>query len=73
MVRLDKIILSLVVIVASAVPAAARPDFLELFRGDPFRRTDVDGCAVGAVNLSRTAQNEASWAHLTPPLLRPTW
>lgn len=46
MVRLDKIILSLVVIVASAVPAAALPEFLELFRSDPFRRTDVDGCAV---------------------------
>ena len=46
MLRLDKIVLCFLVILASALPAAAFPDFLELFRSDPFRRAGVDGCDV---------------------------
>ena len=31
-------------------PAAARPPFLELFRGDPLRNQDWDGCVTCHVN-----------------------
>src|SRR4026209_2013895 len=36
--------LALAILVLSSVPAYSMPQFLELFRRDPFRNPNVDGC-----------------------------
>src|SRR5262245_45523090 len=36
--------LSVIFVLLSSVPAYAMPQFLQLYRGDPFRNPNVDGC-----------------------------
>jgi hypothetical protein len=45
-----KFVLCLVLVVASAAPLEAFPQFLQLFQADPFRRPEVDGCGTCHVN-----------------------
>src|SRR5688500_10309566 len=45
MIRLQRCIL-LLVCLAFATSAFSMPNFLEDFRKDPFRRTEVDGCVT---------------------------
>jgi hypothetical protein len=42
--RLPRIALCVAVVLFSASSAFAYPNFLEDFRGDPLRRSNVDGC-----------------------------
>ena len=45
--RFSRMLLCVVVMgMAGQVSAAAFPDYLDLYREDPFRRPDVDGCSV---------------------------
>ena len=46
MIRITRAVLLLFFIVAAAETAAARPPFLEMFRGDPLRNQDRDGCVT---------------------------
>lgn len=71
--------LVLAVLVASAAPALARPDYLAKFQADPMRRAGVDGCGTchvkpeggGARNEFGTAFDAAT-RDITP-LLRATF
>ena len=50
MIRITGAVLLLVFLISLAQPVTARPPYLEIFRADPMRRSDVDGCAVCHVN-----------------------
>ena len=46
MVRIAGVLLSLVLLVWLVEPLTSHPVYLEVFRADPFRRADVDGCVT---------------------------
>ena len=50
MIRITRALLLIFLVGMVAQPAAARPPFLELFRGDPLRNQDRDGCVTCHVN-----------------------
>ena len=52
MTRIKKfrVMSTVVILLALVKPASADPDLLELFRKDPFRIADIDGCSVCHVN-----------------------
>jgi hypothetical protein len=46
MTRTTRFIPCRVLVIAASAPLEAFPQFLQLFQGDPFRRSDVDGCST---------------------------
>ena len=46
MIRLTVAFLTILLLILMIEPLLARPEFLERFRSDPFRRASLDGCVV---------------------------
>lgn len=79
MIRYAGLILLVIFLVGLVEPVDARPEFLDRFKSDPYRRADVDGCAVchddpeggGPRNDFGTAFDDAS--RTITPMLRATF
>ena len=79
MIRFAGVVLLVIFLVGLVEPVDARPEFLERFMSDPYRRADVDGCKTchddpeggGPRNDFGTAFDDAS--RTITPMLRATF
>ncbi len=76
MIRIAGVFVSLILLVWLVEPVISHPAYLEVFRADPFRRADVDGCVTCHVDPNGGGQrNEFGSAveaadHVMTPMIR---